>query len=328
MREERPVSRLRCMVAVCAGLAVGVPEAGAQEYPNKPVRLIVPLAPGGGVDSLARGIAASLSESLKQTMVVDNRAGAAGSIGASLTARAAPDGYTLLMASVSFLLYPLTHKDSPYDPVSDFAPVTQAVSLPLVLVINSAVPVNTVSEFVALARAKPGTLNFGSSGSGGFPHLAGELLKTMTRTNLVHVPYKGNAAGVPDLIAGQIQFMFVGIALAMPHIKTGRLRGLAVSGLTRLKIAPELPSLNEAGVPGFDATQAYGILAPARTPRAIINRLQREIALALRRPELLVLLAVDGAEPVGGTPEQYGQFIRTDLDKWRKVIDEAGVRGG
>lgn len=320
---QSTVRKLRLLLALCFGVSMSC--AWAQPYPTKPVRLIVPLAPGGGVDSLARGIATGLTESLKQTFVVDNRAGAAGSIGASLTASAAPDGYTLLMASSTFLLYPLMHRGS-YDPVRDFEPVTQAVALPLLLVVNSAVPANTVREFIALARAKPGTLNYGSSGGGGFPHLAGELLKMMTGTKLVHVPYKGNAAALPDLIAGRIQFMFVGLALATPHIKSGTLRGLAVSGRTRLKSAPEYPSLDEAGVPGYDATQAYGVLAPAKTPRPIIDQLQHEIAAAMQRPEVLSRLAIDGANLVAGSPEQYGEYIRMELDRWRNVIKEAGIR--
>ena len=323
-REFR-VPDLLLLLALCLGIGLP-PCAGAQPFPTKPVRLIVPLAPGGGVDSLARGIAASLTESMKQSIVVDNRAGAAGSIGALLTARAAPDGYTLLMASSTFLLYPLLHSGS-YDPVRDFEPVTHAVSLALVLVVESTVPANTVREFIALARAKPGSLNYGSSGSGGFPHLASELLKALTGTNLVHVAYKGNATAMPDLIAGRIQFMFIGLALASPHIKSGRLRGLAVSGRARLKSAPEYPTLDEAGVPGYDATQVYGVLAPAKTPRSIVNQLQREIAAALKRPEVLLLIAIDGAEPVASTPEQYGDTIRRDLDKWRKVIQQAGIRG-
>lgn len=317
------VRNWQLLLTLC--LVAGIPCAGAQQYPTKPVRLIVPLAPGGGVDSLARGIAASLTESMKQSIVVDNRAGAAGSIGALLTARAAPDGYTLLMASSTFLLYPLLHSGS-YDPVRDFEPVTHAVSLALLLVVESAVPANTVREFIALARAKPGSLNYGSSGGGGFPHLASELLKAMTGTNLVHVPYKGNATAMPDLIAGRIQFMFIGLALATPHIKSGRLRGLAVSGRTRLKSAPEYPTLDEAGVPGYDATQVYGVVAPAKTPRSIVNQLQREIATALKRPEVLSLITTDGAEPVASSPEQYGDTIRRDLDKWRKVISQAGIR--
>ncbi|MBI4192679.1 MAG: tripartite tricarboxylate transporter substrate binding protein [Betaproteobacteria bacterium] len=315
---------LRLLSMLC--LSMSVPWAWAQDYPTKPVRLIVPLAPGGGVDNFARGIAASLTESLKQTVVVDNRAGAAGSLGAGLVARATPDGYTLLMASASFLIYPLINP-GPYDPVRDFAPVTHAVSQPLLLAINSVVPAKTVSELIALARAKPGTLNYGSSGNGGFPHLAAELFKAMTATNLVHIPYKGASAALPDLIAGQIQFMFGGLALIMPHIKSGKLRGLALSGRTRLKNAPEFPTLHEAGVPGFDATQSYGVLAPAGTPRPVIDRLQREIAVALQRPELIAQLAIDGQEPVASSPRQFERHIRSELDKWRKVIKEAGVRG-
>ena len=314
---------LRLLLALCLGISV--PWAWAQDYPTKPIRVIVPLAPGGAVDSVARGIATGLTESLKQTVVVDNRAGAAGSIGAELTARAAPDGYTLLVASASFSIYPLMNPGS-YDPVRDFAPVSLAVSLPLVLAVNPTVPANTVSELIALARAKPGTLNYGSSGSGGFPHLAGELLKAMTGTNIVHIPYKGNAAAMTDVIAGQIQFMFASPGLSIPHIKSGRLRGLAVSSRTRSKSAPEFPPLHEAGVPGFDVTQWIGVLAPAKTPHPVIDRLQRGIVAALQRPELIARLAIEGLDPVASSPEQFEQIISSELEKWRKVIKEAGIR--
>lgn len=308
-------------VALCLSLS-----AAFAQYPTKPVRLIVPLAPGGGVDALARVIGSSLSDGFKQSVIVDNRPGAAGSIGAVLTARAAPDGYTLLMASASFLLYPLIQK-SPYDPLRDFAPITQAVSLPLLLVVHAGAPASNVRELVSFAKARPGTIKFGSSGTGGFPHLAGELLKSMSGVDIIHVPYKGNAAAVPDLLAGQIQLMFAGLGLTMPHMKSGKLRGLAVSGRTRLKAIPELPPLSEAGVPGYEATQSYGLVAPKGTPKPIVDRLQREIAVAMRRPETTNLMALDGAEAVASEPEEYARHIESEMAKWRKVIRDANLKG-
>ncbi|MCC6534317.1 MAG: tripartite tricarboxylate transporter substrate binding protein [Burkholderiales bacterium] len=301
--------------------------AAFAQYPTKPVRLIVPLAPGGGVDALARVIGTSLSDSFKQSVIVDNRPGATGSIGAVLTARSAPDGYTLLMASASFLLYPLMQQ-SPYDPLRDFAPITQAVSLPLLLVMHAGVPASNVRELISFAKARPGMVKFGSSGSGGFPHLAAELLKSTAGMDIIHVPYKGNASAVPDLLAGQIQFMFAGLGLTMPHMKSGKLRGLAVSGRTRLKAIPELPPLSEAGVPGYEATQSYGVLAPKGTPKPIIDRLRRDIAVALQRPETTNLMAMDGAEPVASEPAEYARHIESEMTKWRKVIRESSVTSG
>ncbi len=307
-------------------LGMNLCPAIGQDYPNKPIRLIVPLAPGGGIDILARGMSASLTELLKQSVVVDNRAGAGGSIGAQITARAAPDGYTLTMASTSQLIFSLMYK-APYDPVRDFAPITQAVSLPLLLVSSATFPVRTVNELIAHAREKPGTVIYASAGSGGLPHLAGELFKIMTKTNLLHVPYKGGGAAFPDLIAGQVHLLFTAISSGTPHIKTGRLRALAVTTLTRSKSVPDVPTLDEAGVPGYDVPQWYGVLAPANTPRPIVNRLQRAIAEVMQQPEVARRMAVEGYEPVANRPEQFEKNMFSELEKWRNVIKQAGIRG-
>ncbi len=295
-------------------------------FPSKPIRLIVPLAPGGAMDTVARAVAAKLTENLKQAVVVDNRSGAAGSIGAELTARAAPDGYTLLMASASYVTHALMYR-APYDPVLDFAPITQATFQPYILVVNPTVPAQTPGEFIALARAKPGTLNYASSGSGSFIHLTGELFRAMTKTDLVHIPYKGIGTAYPDLIAGQIQFTFASSISAMPHLKTARLRALAVTSRNRAKILPDLPALSESAVPGFDVTQWYGVLAPRGTPQIIIERLLREFAAVLRQPEIIARLAADGAEPAVSSPAQFGAHIKSERGRWAKVIKDAGIRG-
>lgn len=290
------------------------------------MRLIAPIAPGGGLDTTARGIALRLADNLKQAVVVDNRAGGGGSIGAELVARASPDGYTLLMGSSSNLIYTLMYR-APYDPVRDFAPVTQATSLPLILVAGPSLPVKTVSELIALARDKPGTINYASAGIGGLPHLTGELFKMMTGTDLVHIPYKGGGSPFPDLLSGQIQLVVTAIVSAMPLIKSGRLRGLAITSRARSKTVTEFPTLDEAGVAGFDVTQWFGVWAPAKTPRPVIDRLRHEIAVVLQQPEFIARLAADGSEPVASSPEQFALHIRGELAKWSKVIRQAGIRG-
>lgn len=303
-----------------------MPCAWADDYPNRPVRLIAAIAPGGGLDTTARGIAIRLTENLKQSVVVDNRAGGGGSIGVELVARATPDGYTLLMASSSNLIYTLMYRAS-YDPLRDFSPVTQATALPLILVSGPALPVKTISELIALAREKPGTINYASAGIGGLPHLTGELFKMMTATNLVHVPYKGGSSPFADLLSGQIQLVVTAIVSAMPLIKGGRLRGLAITSRKRSTTVSEFPTLDEAGVPGFDVTQWFGVLAPATTPRPVIDRLQREISIVLQQPEFIARLAADGSEPVASSPVQFALHMRSELEKWRRVIKQAGIRG-
>jgi tripartite-type tricarboxylate transporter receptor subunit TctC len=303
-----------------------MPCAWSDDYPNKPVRLIVAIAPGGGLDTTARGIAIRLTENLKQSVVVDNRAGGGGSIGAELVARATPDGYTLMMASSSNLIYTLMYRAS-YDALRDFAPVTQATSLPLILVSGPTLPVKSVSELIALARQKPGTISYASAGIGGLPHLTGELFKIMTGTDIAHIPYKGGGSPFPDLLSGQIQLLVTAIVSAMPLIKSGRLHGLAITSRKRSTTVSEFPTLDEAGVAGFDVTQWFGVLAPARTPRSVIDRLRREIAAVLQQPEFVGRLAADGSEPVASSPEQFALHMRSELDKWRRVIKQAGIRG-
>ncbi|MCC6531112.1 MAG: tripartite tricarboxylate transporter substrate binding protein [Burkholderiales bacterium] len=306
--------------------ALHCPAVIAQAYPSKPIRLIVGVAPGGGVDGVARTLANRLQERLAQNVLVDNRAGAGSSIAHELTARATPDGYTLMLATATLVIYPFMTQAS-FDPLADFAAVTQVVTVPLVLVINAGVPARSAAELIAWAKSKPGSLNFATSGSGSFPHLAGELFKTMSGTDLVHVPYKGNAAIYPDLIAGQTQVGFTAISSAMPHIKSGKLRALAVTSRVRLRSAPELPTLDEAGVRGYDASQWYGVLAPAKTPAAIIDRLQREIVAALQQPDVLARVALEG-EPIGSSAEQFARHIRDEHAKWGKLIRQLGIRGG
>ena len=311
----------------CAALLLGlVCAAHAEDYPSKPIRLLVPLSAGGGMDTVARAIGFKLTESLKQTVVVDNRPGAGGSVAGELMARAAPDGYTLLMASSTAVIYPLMYsvRDAP---LRDFQPVSQVTSQPYVLVVHPSLPARSVAEFIALARARPGQLNFASSGNGSLIHLAGELFRVSTGTDLVHVPYKGMSAAYPDLLAGHIQFTFGSIISVLSFLHADKLRGLGVTGRTRAPTLPQTPTLNEAGVPGFDVTQWYGVLAPAATPRPIVARLQSEIAAALKHPDTAARLASDGADAVGSTPEQFAQLLVAERDKWGQLIRRAGIRG-
>jgi tripartite-type tricarboxylate transporter receptor subunit TctC len=305
----------------------GCPSAAyAQNYPTKPVRLIVPLAPGGAMEIVARSIAQKLTFNLKQTVVVDNRAGAGGAIGAELTARAAPDGYTLMMASASYVTHALLYR-APYHPVADFAPITQVSAQPYVLVLHPSVPAATASELITYARANPRRLNYSSSGNGGLIHLTGELFKSMTGVSLVHVPYKGMAAAYPDMLAGQIQLGFPATVSALPHVKSGKLRALAVTSRVRAKIFPELPPLHEAGVPGFDVTQWYGMFAPAGAPPMVVERLQREVAALLTQPDVVARMAADGSEPVSSSPREFATHIKREFAKWDGVIHKANIRG-
>jgi len=298
----------------------------AQPYPTKPIRLIVPLAPGGSMDIIARGVAQKLTDRLGQTVVVDNRPGAGGSIGAELTARAVPDGYTLMMASASYVTHALMYR-APYHPVRDFAPITQVSAQPYVLVVHPAVPAATAGELITYARSNPGHLNYASSGNGGLIHLTGELFKSMTGVSLVHVPYKGMAAAYPDILAGQVQLGFPATVSALPHIKSGKLRGLAVTSRVRAKILPDLPPLHEAGVPGFDVTQWYGMLAPAGTSPIVVARMQREVAALLTQPDVIARMAADGSEPVSSTSRGFATHIKSEFAKWDGVIRQANIRG-
>ncbi len=289
------------------------------------MRLIVPLTAGGSMDIIARGVAQLLTERLGQTVVADNRPGAGGSIGAELTARAVPDGYTLMMASASYVTHSLMYR-APYHPLRDFAPITQVSAQPYVLVLHPSVPAATTGELIAYARANPGRINYASSGNGGLIHLTGELFKSMAGVSLVHIPYKGMAAAYPDMLAGQVQLGFAATVSALPHIKSGRLRALAVTSRVRMKILPDVPPLHEAGVPGFEVTQWYGMLAPAGTPRAVVEQLHRQVAALLTQPDFMARLAADGSESVGSAPREFAAHIEREFAKWNGVIRRANIR--
>lgn len=300
--------------------------AQAQNYPTKPIRLIVPFAPGGGTDITARAIALKLTEAWGQTVVPDNRTGANGTIGVDIAAKSAPDGYTLTMISSSHSVNVSLYKKLPYDLIRDLSPITQATTQPYALVVHPSVPAKSVKELIALAKAKPGTLNYGSSGNGGLSHLSGALFSSLAGINITHIPYKGGAPAMTDVIAGQIQMLFSTILQSHAHIKAGRLRPLAVTTVKRSAAAPELPTMREAGVPGYEVAGWYGILAPAKTPQPIITKLNQEIVRILHTDELKDRLSADGSEPVGNTPEQFGAHIKSEVAKWSKVVKEAGIR--
>jgi len=299
----------------------------AQDYPRKPVRLIVPFAPGGGNDVVARAIAQNLGASLGQPVIVDNRAGAGGVVGAELAAKSSPDGYTLFLGGVgSHAVNPSLHAKLPYDPVRDFAPITLIASAPSVLVVHPSVPAHTIAQFTALAKANPGKLNYASNGNGSSAQLAAVLYESMAGVAMVHVPYKGLAPALVDLLSGEVQAMFSSVVAIVPHIRAGRLRALAVTGQRRSPLMPEVPTLDESGLPGYQAGSWYGMLAPAGTPRPIIVRLHDEIVRALAQPEVRERLAAEGAEVAGSTPEEFAAHIRSELARTGKLLRDAGIR--
>jgi tripartite-type tricarboxylate transporter receptor subunit TctC len=296
-----------------------------QVYPSKPIRLIVPFAPGGGTDITARAVAQKLTETWGQTVVADNRPGANGTIGVDMAAKSAPDGYTLTMISSSHAVNVGLYTKLPYDLLKDLAPVTQLTRQPYALVINPSVPAKSVKELIAVAKAKPGTLNYGSSGTGGISHLAGAMLASMTDTSLTHVPYKGGSPAMIDVMGGQIQILFGTLLLTGMHVKAGKLRALAVTTAKRWPGAPELPTMQEAGVPGFEITQWYGLLVPANTP-PIVDKLNKEIARILHQPDVKEKLATDGAEAVGNTPAEWDAHVRSEVFKYGKLVKQMGIK--
>jgi tripartite-type tricarboxylate transporter receptor subunit TctC len=312
----------RCIAAVVAGLGFfALNAACAQQYPTKPVRCIV----GPGPDALARVIGQKLGEAWGHPVVVDQRGGGGGTISAEVVAKAQPDGYTVLLATGTHLILPSLYK-VPYDMQKDFAPVTLVASTPFILAVHPAVPVKSVSELVQLAKAKPGALNYGTGGSGTPPHLATELFKSMTGVNMVHVPYKTVAAAITDLMAGQLQVMFTVGPAGLPQVRAGKIRGIAVSTAKRSSFVPELPSVAEAGLTGFDVFGWNGILAPAKTPQAVIAKFHAGVVSALKLADVQQRLEALGFESVGNTPEEFGQFIRADIARWAKVIKTANVK--
>jgi len=302
--------------------------ASAQDYPSRPIRIIVPFTPGAGVDIVARAIAQSLNEAWKQSVVVDNRPGAGGTIAGELVARASADGYTLMLGNVSTLaIAPALNPKLPYSPLRDFAPITLITTSENVLVLHPSVPATSMREFIAYAKANPRKLNYGSSGNGTTSHLGGVMFASMTGTEMTHVPYKGSGPMLTDLLAGQLQLSFSSVPTALPHIKSGRLRALAVTLLARSSVLPDLPTVQEAaGLKGFEISLWQGIVAPAATPRTIVMKLNQQIAGSLRTPEMKAKLTVQGLDAVGNTPEQFGAYIRDEIAKWTKVVQASGAR--
>jgi tripartite-type tricarboxylate transporter receptor subunit TctC len=299
--------------------------AHAQSYPTKPIRLVVPLAPGGPSDILARTVAAKVTEGIGQSVIVDNRPGAGGSIGADIVAKAPPDGYTIILVSNSLSINASLYPKLPYDTLRDLAPITLLAFAPYILTVHPSLPVKTPKELIALAKSQPGQLNYASGGSGTGPHMAMEFFKLTTGTRLLHIPYKGAGPALIDTIAGQCQVLMVNIIAGLPHVKGGRLRALAVSSAKRASVAPELPPLSDT-IPGFDESGQHGILAPGGTSREIVQRLNAEIVKALNSNEIKSRLAAEGAEVAGSTPEQYAASLKSDVAKWAKVIKASGIK--
>ncbi len=307
------------------GAAFAIGPAIAQSYPAKPVRMVVGYPPGGPTDILARTVAQKLSEFLSQQVIVDNRPGASGMIGAELVVKAAPDGHTLLMVPVTYAVTPSMFAQMPYDPVRDLAPVALVASAPFILVVHPTLPVKTVKDLIALARSRPGQINYASASSGGMPHLAGELFNNMTGVRMVHIPYKGAAPATTDLVGGHVSLMFNNMLSAMPHVKAGRLRAVAVTSARRSAAVPDLPAIAET-VPGYEASGWYGALAPAATPREIVAKLNAEINRAMKLPEVAQRLAGDGVEAVGMTADQFAAYLRQEIAKWGKVVRLSGAK--
>lgn len=300
--------------------------AQAQNYPSRPLRLIVPFAPGGGADNLARTLHAALSEALAQTLVIDNRGGGGGTIGTELVAKAPPDGYTLALVTTGHTVNPSLFSRVPYDAIKDFKAISLLASQPNVLVVHPSVPAKSVQDLVALARAKPGSMNFASGGNGSSPHLSGELLKLSTGIEISHIPYKGAGPGIADLVGGHVQLMFVGPISIESHIRAGRLRALAVADSKRLAILPEIPTMAEAGFKGIETGTWYALLAPAATPQPIVSKLNETFAKVMRTPEMTARLNKQGMDVVASTPAELLGFMKSELSKWAKVVKAAKLR--
>jgi tripartite-type tricarboxylate transporter receptor subunit TctC len=325
-RCRRPAALYACLLWIAVSAAFGT-AALAQNYPARPIRFIAPNLPGGPTDILARLIGQKLAESLGQPVVIENRAGAGGNIGTEVAAKAPADGYTLVTGNnATFGANVSLYKRQGFDPIKDFAPVVLVASQPNVLVVHPSLPATSVRQLIALAKARPGQLNYSGSGMGAAAHLAAELFKSMTGTELVHISYKSAAPALTDLIAGQTQLMFASSLSVMPYVKANRVRALAVTTAKRARIMPELPTVAEAGVPGFEATTWHGVLVPAGTSTAIIDRLNAEINRMLQLPDVRERLTALGAEIIGGTPMEFADHIQREIPKWAKVIKDAGVR--
>jgi tripartite-type tricarboxylate transporter receptor subunit TctC len=300
--------------------------AAADAYPSRVIRLVVPFAPGGGSDIVARLLSPKLTEALGQSVVVDNRAGANANLGAGVVAKAAPDGYTLLLANANYTINPSLFKSLPFDPVKEFAPVAQIANAANVLAVHPSLPAKSVRELIAIAKAHPRELNFASPGNGTSSHLAGELFRQLAQIEVTHIPYKGATPAVTDLIAGQVSFTIVSTLSVLPYAKQGRLRMLAVTTAKRATALPDLPTIAEAGLPGFEVANWFGVIATGGTPRAVIERLNAELVRIARLPDFADKLALQGADPVTGTPDEFARFIDAEIKKWAAVVRGAGIR--
>lgn len=317
--------RVAATLLVSAVLAPAHAQSG--QYPERPLRLIVPFPPGGGNDILARVVGQRLTESLGQQIIVDNRGGAGGLVGGSMAANASPDGYTLFLGSMGGLAHnPALRPDLPYSPPRDFAAVSLLATSAFILVVYPGLPAKSVKDLLALARARPGTLNYGSAGIGSSLHLTGELFKHTTGIDMVHVGYKGTALAITDMIAGRVQMVFSTMPPPLPHVKAGRLRALGVTSAKRAGVVPEVPTIAEAGVPGFDVQNWQGIVVPAKTPRAIVERLNRDILQALAEPAMIAALTAQGLDPAGGAPAQFDQLIRAEIERWTRLVRAARIQ--
>jgi len=317
--------RRACAIGI--GIALGIASVGslAQQYPSRPIRLIIPFAPAGTNDIIGRVVAQKTSELLGQAIVADNRDGAGGTIGSTLAARSQPDGYTLLLGHIGTLaVNPTLYRKPGYDPLKDFTPITLVAKLPNLMAVNPKLPAKTVAEFIALAKAKRGGLSYGSGGVGGAAHLATEYFKQQTGIDIVHVPYRGTGLAVVDVISGQLAMTMAGVPAIVPHVRNGNLRAIAVTGDRRLKMIPDVPTVAESGVPGFEATQWYGIVTQAGTPQRIVSVLHAALVKAVHSPEVSDRFAADGAEPFTNTPDEFRAFIRAETERWAPIIRQIG----
>lgn len=315
------------LILLCS-VIIGLATPGyAQQYPSRPVRFVVPFAPGGSTDTLARTLGVKLADALGQQVVVDNRSGGNGNIGMEIVAKSPPDGYTIVLGYIANLaIAPSLYSKLPFDPIRDYEPVTQLASSPNVLTAHPSVPARSLKELIALAKAKPGQVSFASTGVASVGHLTGELLNSLAGMKMTHVPYKGGGQAIIDLLGGHVQAMFSGFTAAMPHIKAGKIRALAVTGATRSPALADVPTIAEQGFPGVEATAWYGVLLPARTPRTIVTRLHDETVKALHFQDVKERLDGLGFEIVGSTPEQFGAYIKSEIGKWEKVVKASGAK--
>jgi len=330
MKDSKILTRRGFTLALAAGVAAGgfaaLPAAAQADYPAKPITIVVPFAAGGTTDILARVIGEALKTELGQPVVIDNRAGAGGNIGGALAAKAAPDGYTLFMGTVgTHAINQSLYKKMPFDPIKDFAPLTRVAMVPNLLVAHPTRPYKTVQELIAYAKANPGKVTFGSSGNGSSIHLSGELFDSMAKVDMIHVPYKGSAPAVSDLIGGQIDIMFDNMPSAIQHVRSGRLKAIAVTTAKRSPELPDVPTIAEAGVPGYEATSWFGMFAPAATPAPIVTRLNAALVKVLADPAVKKKLAEQGAEPYAEKPQQFAEFIRKESAKWSQVVKASGA---